>query len=86
MSFPIHPIMEQSFALLTKKSANTTFSLAEYAIVRRVIHSTADFEFKQLIDSAQKQLRWNCRLAAYRLSDVGMVKQGVVAQTLATRD
>jgi len=40
--------MKQSFALIDQIGEHN-FSLAEYAIVRRVIHSTADFEFKQLI-------------------------------------
>ena len=49
MNFPIHPIMEQSFAVIDREIGEHNFSPAEYAIVRRVIHSTADFEFKHLI-------------------------------------
>jgi len=37
--------MKQSFALIDQEIGEHNFSLAEYAIVRRVIHSTADFEF-----------------------------------------
>jgi len=37
--------MEQSFALIDQEIGEHNFSPAEYAIVRRVIHSTADFEF-----------------------------------------
>jgi len=57
MSFPIHPIMEQSFALIDQEIGEHNFSPAEYAIVRRVIHSTADFEFKHLIRFSSEQLR-----------------------------
>jgi precorrin-8X/cobalt-precorrin-8 methylmutase len=87
MSFPIHPIMKQSFALIDQEIGEHNFSLAEYAIVRRVIHSTADFEFKQLIRFSPEAIE--AGIAALRrcvpiIADVGMVKQGVaglVAQT-----
>lgn len=87
MSFPIHPIMEQSFALIDQEIGEHNFSPAEYAIVRRVIHSTADFEFKQLIRFSLGAIEAGIA-ALYRcvpiVTDVGMVKQGIaglVAQT-----
>jgi precorrin-8X/cobalt-precorrin-8 methylmutase len=43
MSLPIHPIMEQSFAVIDREIGEHHFTPAEYAIVRRVIHSTVDF-------------------------------------------
>ena len=46
MDLPIHPIMEQSFAVIDREIGRHEFERDEYAIVRRVIHSTADFEFK----------------------------------------
>lgn len=87
MSLPIHPIMEQSFAVIDQEIGEHNFSSAEYAIVRRVIHSTADFEFKQLIRFSSGAIE--AGIAALRcrvpiVTDVGMVKQGVtglVAQT-----
>jgi precorrin-8X/cobalt-precorrin-8 methylmutase len=87
MSFPIHPIMEQSFALIDQEIGEHNFSPAEYAIVRRVIHSTADFEFKQLIrfslGAIEAGIAALCRCVPI-VTDVGMVKQGIaglVAQT-----
>lgn len=79
--------MEQSFAVIDQEIGEHNFSPAEYAIVRRVIHSTADFEFKQLIRFSQGAIE--AGIAALRrrvpiVTDVGMVKQGVaglVAQT-----
>lgn len=79
--------MEQSFAVIDSEIGEHSFSLAEYAVVRRVIHSTADFEFKHLIRFSPGAI--DAAIAALRhrvpiVTDVGMVKQGVaglVAQT-----
>lgn len=83
----MHPIMEQSFAVIDREIGVHSFKPAEYAIVRRVIHSTADFEFKELlhfgsgaIDQAIAALRNQTPI----VTDVSMVKQGItnlVAQT-----
>ncbi|WP_348229451.1 cobalt-precorrin-8X methylmutase [Trichocoleus desertorum] len=87
MNLPMHPIMQQSFAVIDQEIGDHSFSATEYAIVRRVIHSTADFDFKQLlrfspgaIATAIAALQQGCPI----ITDVGMVKQGVanmVAQT-----
>ncbi|MBD1877479.1 cobalt-precorrin-8X methylmutase [Coleofasciculus sp. FACHB-T130] len=87
MSLPIHPILQQSFALIDREIGEHRFSPSEYAIVRRAIHSTADFEFAQLIRFSEGAIE--SAIAALRrrvpiVTDVGMVKQGVagmVAQT-----
>jgi precorrin-8X/cobalt-precorrin-8 methylmutase len=75
-----HPILEQSFAVIDREIGEHHFSPAEYAIVRRVIHSTADFEFKHLIrfsssaiDTAVLALRQQVPIVA----DVSMVQQGI---------
>lgn len=44
-----HPIVKASFDLIDQEIGEHELSADEYAIVRRVIHSTADFEFKQLL-------------------------------------
>ncbi|MBD2183044.1 cobalt-precorrin-8X methylmutase [Planktothrix sp. FACHB-1355] len=80
MSLPIHPIMEQSFAVIDREIGSHNFNPAEYAIVRRVIHSSADFEFKHLIRFSPEAIA--AGIAAIRsrvpiVTDVGMVKQGV---------
>ncbi|HEY9849486.1 MAG TPA: cobalt-precorrin-8X methylmutase [Leptolyngbyaceae cyanobacterium] len=87
MNLPIHPIMEQSFAVIDREFGEHSFNSSEYAIVRRVIHTTADFEFKQLIKFSSGAIE--AGIAAIRrrtpiVIDVGMVKQGVaglVSQT-----
>ena len=87
MSLSIHPIMEQSFAVIDREIGEHNFTQAEYAIVRRVIHSTADFEFKYLIKFSPKAIAAGIAAICDRtpiITDVSMVKQGItglVAQT-----
>ena len=44
-----HPITAESFAIIDREIGPHNFSPAEYAIVRRAIHASADFELKELI-------------------------------------
>ena len=44
-----HPITLESFAQIDTEVGAHRFSEAEYAVVRRVIHTTADFEYSQLM-------------------------------------
>ncbi len=84
---PIHPIMVQSFAAIDGEIGAHNFNPLEYAVIRRVIHSTADFEFKELIYFSTDAIASG--VAALRrgvpiVTDVSMVKQGItnlVAQT-----
>lgn len=76
----IHPILEQSFAVIDREIGAHNFTPQEYAVVRRVIHSTADFDFKHLlrfspgaIDGAIAALA--CQVPI--ITDVSMVKQGI---------
>jgi precorrin-8X/cobalt-precorrin-8 methylmutase len=87
MSLLIHPILEQSFAVIDREIGNHDLAPQEYQIVRRVIHSTADFEFKHLIRFSPGAIEG--AIAALQqqvpiVTDVTMVKQGItslVAQT-----
>jgi precorrin-8X/cobalt-precorrin-8 methylmutase len=91
MNVPIHPIMAQSFAIIDREIGTNKdkFSPAEYAIVRRVIHSTADFDFHHLIRFSPNAIEAGIQAIRDRvpiITDVGMVKQGVaglVAKTFA---
>ncbi|WP_317110485.1 precorrin-8X methylmutase [Chroococcidiopsis sp. SAG 2025] len=91
MNFPIHPIMTQSFAVIDREigTYKDKFSPAEYAIVRRVIHSTADFEFQHLIRFSPNAIDAGIQAIRDRvpiITDVGMVKQGVVSLLRKTFD
>jgi precorrin-8X/cobalt-precorrin-8 methylmutase len=81
----IHPITAQSFAIIDQEIGPHSWSAAEYAIVRRAIHTTADFELKDLlhfspgaIQAGVSALRQNIPV----LVDVQMVAVGI-ASTLA---
>lgn len=77
----IHPITAQSFTIIDREIGEHSFGLEEYAIVRRVIHTTADFEFKHLVRFEHDAIAQGLRAIAQGLPivvDVGMVKQGIV--------
>lgn len=82
-----HPIVEQSFAIIDTEVGNHNLSLWEYAIARRVIHTTADFEFLNVlkfspnaIESAIACLRRQVPI----ITDVAMVKQGITTMLAKT--
>lgn len=81
MASLIHPILEQSFALIDQEIGAHSLAPAEYEIVRRVIHSTADFEFKHLLQFSPDAIE--AAIAALGqgtpiITDVSMVKQGIL--------
>ena len=84
-----HPIQLESFAIIDREIGTHNFNSAEYSIVRRVIHSTADFEFASLMYFSLGAIEG--AIAAIRngapiIVDVGMIKSGVasiLAQTFA---
>lgn len=73
--------MQQSFAVIDQEIGEHSFAPAEYAIVRRIIHSTADFEFKHLVQFSEGAIESG--MAALQqgipiITDVSMVRQGSV--------
>jgi precorrin-8X/cobalt-precorrin-8 methylmutase len=77
----IHPITAQSFAIIDREIGEHGFTASEYAIVRRIIHTTADFEFKQLTRFTNGAILFALEAIANRVPivvDVGMVKQGII--------
>jgi len=82
-----HPILEQSFAIINQEIGEHTFTADEYAIVRRVIHSTADFEFAKLIDFSPEAITSGITAIQNKIpiiTDVGMVKQGITGMVSKT--
>ncbi len=75
-----HEITLASFAQIDAEIGSHPFTPAEYSIVRRVVHTTADFEFKQLmrfchqpIDAAANALQKGAPI----VTDVSMVAAGI---------
>lgn len=80
MSSLHHPILVQSFAQIDQEMGPHSFSLKEYAIVRRIIHSTADFEFQHLVRFSEDAIA--SAITALQqgipiVTDVSMVTMGI---------
>lgn len=81
MSPTHHPILLQSFAVIDQEMGAHSFPPDEYAVIRRVVHATADFEFQQLIRFSPGAIA--TAITALQngspiITDVGMVKQGIL--------
>lgn len=75
-----HPILEESFAIIDREVGQHSLSPEEYVIARRVIHTTADFEYLNLLRFSPDAIRSG--IAALRqgipiITDVTMIKQGI---------
>ncbi len=84
-----HPILQASFAVIEAELGDRASALSpeEYAILRRIIHSTADFEFADLlrispgaIAGAITALQRGCPIVV----DVEMVRQGCLGMVERT--
>jgi precorrin-8X/cobalt-precorrin-8 methylmutase len=86
-----HAITRASFAQIDQEIGTHSFTPAEYAVLRRVIHTTADFEFKSLLrfsDHAITVAAAALQQGAPIVTDVSMVAAGigtVVAKTWQSR-
>lgn len=75
-----HDITLASFDQIDKEMGVHDFSEAEYDVVRRVIHTTADFEFKQLVHFSYQPFEAAMMAFSQRraiITDVSMVAAGV---------
>ena len=75
-----HEIERESFRIIGEEMKETGYSEEELAVVVRVIHATADFDFQdimrfhpQAIDSGLEALRQGCTI----VTDVRMVQVGI---------
>jgi precorrin-8X/cobalt-precorrin-8 methylmutase len=79
-------IEDQSFAVIDREAGRHDFGPAEWSVVRRVIHATADFELKQLVRfhpgavaAGVAALRAGCPIVV----DVKMIAAGLSEDRLA---
>ena len=84
-----NPIIEKSFAIIDEIVGSHNLNTAQYHIARRIIHTTADFEYLNLlqcspnvIDIAIKSLMAKTTI----ITDVSMVKEGIRNMVAKTYD
>lgn len=78
--FSQHPIEKESFRIISEELGAALFNEAELPVIKRVIHSTADFEYKDIIRFSPLAL--TSGIAALRagkpvITDVRMVEAGI---------
>lgn len=82
-----HVTDAQSLGIIDREVGGHAFSPAEYEIVRRVIYTTADFEYKSLIRFSDQALQAGAAALAARTTivvDVPMVQVGIMPNIQAT--
>ena len=75
-----HPILEKSFALIDAEIGEHNLTAAEYAIARRIIHSTADFDYLDLLQCSPNAIASGIQALKSGtpiVTDVTMVQQGI---------
>ena len=87
---PIHPVLPgdieaRSFAIITEEMGQTNFSPLELPVVKRAIHTSADFDYAQNLrftPGAVEQGLAAIRAGAVILTDTQMGRSGVNKQVL----
>lgn len=77
-----HPIVEQSFAIIDREVGKHQLNPQEYALARRVIHATADFEYLNLLRFSSGAIAAgidHLQQGIPIVTDVTMVKQGIAS-------
>lgn len=77
-----HPIAEESFKIIDREISNHNLTESEYAIARRVIHTTADFEYLELLKFRHDAIASGIGAIKKQVpivTDVSMVKQGIAS-------
>ncbi len=75
-----HAITQASFAQIDRELGKCDLPTAEYGVLRRVIHTTADFEFKQLMRFSGEPLAAGMAALQHHapiVTDVSMVAAGI---------
>lgn len=78
-------IEDQSFSIVDSEAGAHSFTPEQWQVVRRVIHATADFEFKELLDFGNDPV--TCGVNALRrgcpiVVDVNMIAAGLNTERL----
>lgn len=87
MSDLTNPIIEKSFAIIDDLVGKHNLNPEEYAIARRVIHTTADFELLNLIDFSLNAIAIGKQALSQQqpiIVDVNMVKAGIATMVKKT--
>ncbi len=82
-----HVTDAQSLAMIDREIGDHSFSPSEYEIVRRVIYTTADFEYKGLVRFSDQALQAGAAALAARstiIVDVPMVQVAITPNIQAT--
>jgi precorrin-8X/cobalt-precorrin-8 methylmutase len=80
-------IESESFAIIDKEVGQHNFPLEQWRVVQRVIHSTADFEFKDLMKFSPNAIQKGIEAlknGAPIITDVKMIIAGLNEQRLST--
>lgn len=75
-----HPILDASFAIIDREVGQHFLSPEEYAIARRVIHTTADFDYLQLLRFSPDAITSGITALQQGVpivTDVTMIQQGI---------
>ncbi len=81
-----HPIEAESFRIITEELGETGLAHAELSILKRVIHTTADFEFRDLLAISPGAIAAGVAAIAGGapvITDVNMVASGITPARLA---
>lgn len=82
-----HPIVTQSFEVIGREMGPHSFPPTVYALIQRVIHATADFDYAHrlaLSDDAIARAQTALQARVPLITDVSMVTQGIQRVAAAT--
>ncbi|NEO27926.1 MAG: cobalt-precorrin-8X methylmutase [Kamptonema sp. SIO4C4] len=83
-----HPIVQQSFTIIDQEIGDHSFNPAEYAIVRWIIHTTADFDYQTLVQFSPDAIAAGIQALQQKtpiIVDVTMVRQGITNMVAKTQ-
>jgi precorrin-8X/cobalt-precorrin-8 methylmutase len=75
-----NPIIEKSFAIIDSLVGKHNLNSAEYAIARRIIHTTADFELLNLLYCSSNSITSGIQALKTKIpiiTDVTMIREGI---------